>query len=70
VPEYSFKYQEIQNYEVLFDCDTKWDAEGIMDMVEDGEIDPANWKHANSLDSDFKIVIDRTSLIRTDGEEV
>jgi hypothetical protein len=41
-----------------------------MRMVEDGEIDPTGWKHANSWSSDFKIVVDETSLIRTDGEEL
>jgi hypothetical protein len=70
MPEYSFQYQEVQSYKVLFDCDTKWEAQDIMDMVEDGEIDPANWKHSNSWSSDLKIIVDKTSLIRTDGEEV
>jgi hypothetical protein len=70
MPEYSFQYQEITNCDVQFYADTKWEAEDIMRMVEDGEIDPTKWKHANSWSSDFKIVVDETSLIRTDGEEL
>ena len=70
MPEYSFQYQEVRSYDFQFDCDTKWEAENIMNMVEDGEIDPTEWKHSNSWSSDFKVVIDRTSLYRTDGEEV
>jgi len=70
MPEYSFKYQEVTTYDVQFDCDTKWEAEDIMNMVEDSEIDPTDWKNANSWSSDFKVVVDKTSLIRTDGEEL
>jgi hypothetical protein len=70
MPEYAFEYEETESYEVRFEADTKWEAQDIMDMVQNGEIDPKNWKHANSWSSIFKLTVDKTSLTRTDGEEL
>jgi hypothetical protein len=72
MPQYAFIYEEVQVYEVVFEAETKWDAENVMDMVQNGELDPISWDDpsASYNDKAYELTVDKTSLIRTDGEEL
>ncbi len=72
MPEYSFNYEEVGVYEVRFTTDTKWEAENIMNMVQDGELDPMSWDDPSAIcyNKNYLFIVDKDSLIRTDGEEV
>jgi len=72
MPQYSFIYEEVQVYEVVFEADTKSDAEAVMEAVQDGEIDPISWDEpsASYNDKAYELIVDTNSLTRTDGEDV
>jgi hypothetical protein len=72
MPEYAFNYEESQVFEVRFTADTKWDAINIMDMVQNGELDPMSWDDhsATCHDKRYELFVDKGSLSRTDGEDV
>jgi hypothetical protein len=72
MPEYAFNYEEAQVFELRFTADTKWDAINIMEMVQNGELDPMSWDDpsATCYDKNYELIVDKGSLSRTDGEEL
>jgi hypothetical protein len=73
MPEYGFFYEEIQRYEIIFESDDRWSAEGLMDGLENGDLNTEDLRYKNYAlirDKQFKVVAEKDSLYRTDGEEV
>jgi hypothetical protein len=73
MPEYGFFYEEIQRYEIIFESDDRWSAEGLMDGLENGDLNTEDLRYENYAlirDKQFKVVAEKDSLYRTDGEEV
>ena len=73
MPEYGFFYEEIQRYEIIIECEDRWSAEAVMDGLESEYLNTGDLRHENYAlikDKEFKVVAERDSLYRTDGEEV
>lgn len=70
MPEYSFSYEEIQVLQASFFADDNVQARGILESIQNGELYPQDIDTVVINDKAYELVVDTSSLYRTDGEDV
>ena len=70
MPEYVFSYEETEVRQASFFADDNVQAQGILESIQSGEFYPQDIDTVVINDKAYEIVIDTSSLYRTDGEDI